>query len=269
MRKFCASHRRSSSNCAAEILVSLENRAFSRWHVPCVGFIRNQWTARVCRPVTLQQTNNPNTIGHSMKIRNLLTTCGIAAALMLSAGTMFAQNDNGGGNGGDNNGGGRRNRGGGGNFDPAQMQQRMMDRIQEQLGITNDTDWSAVQPLVQKVMDAQRDARRRRHGPAVRSQPRRQQQWRQQRRQSRRVSSASPARKRKRCKRRLMTTRPAAQIKDLLAKYKASQKAKQAKLEAAQADLAKRSDRQAGGAGDVARFARLKSQFAIEKLTFP
>ena len=30
---------------------------------------------------------------------------------------------------------------------------------------------------------------------------------------------------------------PAAQIKDLLAKYKASQKAKQAKLEAAQADL--------------------------------
>ena len=30
---------------------------------------------------------------------------------------------------------------------------------------------------------------------------------------------------------------PAAQIKDLLAKYKASQKTKQAKLEAAQADL--------------------------------
>ena len=26
-----------------------------------------------------------------------------------------------------------------------------------QLGFTNDTDWSAVQPLVQKVMDARRD----------------------------------------------------------------------------------------------------------------
>ena len=39
---------------------------------------------------------------------------------------------------------------GGGNFDPAQMQQMMMQRYQEQLGITNDTDWSAIQPLVQK-----------------------------------------------------------------------------------------------------------------------
>ena len=44
-----------------------------------------------------------------------------------------------------------------GNFDPAQIQQRMMDSIQDQLGFTNDTDWSAVQPLVQKVMDARRD----------------------------------------------------------------------------------------------------------------
>ncbi|HTV75679.1 MAG TPA: hypothetical protein VMD57_01685, partial [Candidatus Baltobacteraceae bacterium] len=92
-----------------------------------------------------------------MKIKNLLTVCGVAAALMLSAGSLLAQNDNGGGNGG--NGGGGGGRPGRGNFDPAQMQQRMLQRIQDQLGITNDTDWSAIQPLVQKVMDAQRDLR--------------------------------------------------------------------------------------------------------------
>ncbi len=83
-----------------------------------------------------------------MKINRLFTICGVAAALCLSAGTLLAQNDNGA------NGGGRRfNRG---NFDPAQFQQRMMDNIREDLGFTNDTDWNAVQPLVQKVMDARR-----------------------------------------------------------------------------------------------------------------
>jgi len=74
----------------------------------------------------------------------------IATALCLSAGGLLAQDDNGG------NGGGQ-GRPGRGNFDPAQFQQRMMDNIRDQLGFTNDTDWSAVQPLVQKVMDARRD----------------------------------------------------------------------------------------------------------------
>lgn len=75
-----------------------------------------------------------------MKVNQLLTICGLAAALMLSAGTVSAQNNNG-GNGG---------RPGRGNFDPAQFQQRMMDNIRDQLGFTNDTDWSAVQPLFKK-----------------------------------------------------------------------------------------------------------------------
>jgi hypothetical protein len=85
-----------------------------------------------------------------MKVNQLLTTCGIAAALMLSAGTVSAQNDNG-------SPSGRPGGSGRGNFDPAQFQQRMMDNIKEQLGYTNDTDWNAVQPLIQKVMDARRD----------------------------------------------------------------------------------------------------------------
>src|ERR1035441_10724876 len=80
-----------------------------------------------------------------MKMNQLLAICGVAAALFLGAGNVSAQNGGGGGGGG------------GGNFDPAQMQQRMMDNIKDQLGLTNDTDWNAIQPLVQKVMDARRD----------------------------------------------------------------------------------------------------------------
>ena len=41
-----------------------------------------------------------------------------------------------------------------GNFDPAQFRQRMMDRVKEQLEITDDGEWKAVEPLVQSVMDA-------------------------------------------------------------------------------------------------------------------
>jgi len=42
--------------------------------------------------------------------------------------------------------------GGGGNG--ANFQQMQMQRYQGALEITNDTDWSAIQPLVQKVIDA-------------------------------------------------------------------------------------------------------------------
>src|ERR1017187_10536094 len=77
-----------------------------------------------------------------MKMNQLLAIGGVAVALFLGVGSVSAQN-----------GGG----GGGGNFDPAQMQQRILDNAREQLGLTNDTDWNAIQPLVQKVMDARRD----------------------------------------------------------------------------------------------------------------
>jgi hypothetical protein len=89
-----------------------------------------------------------------MKQKNILTMCAMAAMLCLSSVTLMAQNDNGGGGGG--GGGGR----GGGNFDPAQFQQQMQQRqitnIRTQLGLTNDADWSAIQALVQKVLDDKR-----------------------------------------------------------------------------------------------------------------
>ncbi|MGH7973097.1 MAG: hypothetical protein ACREIC_30635 [Limisphaerales bacterium] len=40
-------------------------------------------------------------------------------------------------------------------MDPAQRQQMMMDGVKSELEITDDTEWSALQPLVKKVMDAQ------------------------------------------------------------------------------------------------------------------
>jgi TolA-binding protein len=46
----------------------------------------------------------------------------------------------------------------GGRPDPAQMRQRFMDRIKEQLG-ANDDEWKVLQPKIEKVFQAGRDAR--------------------------------------------------------------------------------------------------------------
>jgi hypothetical protein len=137
---------------------------------------------------------------------------------------------------GGNQGGGRRNRGQGGNFDPAQMQQRMMERVREQLNFTNDTEWSAIEPLVQKVMEAQRDARsggmarlfsRSRGGNNNDGVVGRGNFGQQANPDAEALQKA------------IDDNAPASQVKDLLAKYKVSQKARQTKLSAAQADLQK------------------------------
>jgi hypothetical protein len=166
-----------------------------------------------------------------MKLNRIIILCAVAATLAFSASSLLAQ-DNG------NQGGqrGQRSQGGpgGGNFDPAQMQQRMLERVQEQLGFTNDVEWDAVKPLVQKVMEARRDTMsgmgrgmfgggRNRGG----DQANRGGMFGQQSPEAEALQKA------------LDDNAPASQVKDLLAKYKASQKAKQAKLEAAQDDLKK------------------------------
>lgn len=43
-------------------------------------------------------------------------------------------------------------------FDPEQMRQRMAERMKEQLGV-NDEEWSAMQPLVEKVQRLQMQSR--------------------------------------------------------------------------------------------------------------
>jgi peptidoglycan hydrolase CwlO-like protein len=46
-----------------------------------------------------------------------------------------------------------------GNFDPAQARERYLTQLKEQLGAT-DEEWKALQPKVEKVLNAQRDNRR-------------------------------------------------------------------------------------------------------------
>jgi hypothetical protein len=174
-----------------------------------------------------------------MKLNRIITLCAMAATLAISASSLLAQDN--GNNNGDNNGGGqRRNRQGGGpggNFDPAQMQQRMLDRAQEQLGFTNDTEWDAVKPLVQKVMDARRDVGFGGMGRMFGGRNRGGQGGPGGGAAGGMFGQTGP--EQEALQKALDDNAPSAQIKDLLAKYKAAQKAKQAKLEAAQADLKK------------------------------
>ena len=180
-----------------------------------------------------------------MKVNQLLTICGVAAALILSAGIVSAQDDNGGppDAGGPPGGGGR---GGGGfrNMDPAQMaemQQRRMDRLQEELGFTNSTEWDVVKPLVQKVMDARRDVGfgggmgrmmgNRNRGGNTGDQA--------NTRHRGGMFGQQPSPEQEALQKAIDDNAPASQIKDLLAKCKKVQKDKQAKLEDAQADLKK------------------------------
>ena len=170
-----------------------------------------------------------------MKMNQLLTVCGIAAALCLSAGSVSAQNDNGGAGNPNRGAGGP---GGRGNFDPAQMQQRMMENIRGDLGFTNDTDWNAVQPLFQKVMDARRDVgfgggmgrmfrnRNSNNGDQAGA-------------NNRRNFGPQPSPDAEALQKAIDDNAPTAQIKAALAKYQTSQKAKQAKLVQAQETLRK------------------------------
>jgi hypothetical protein len=170
-----------------------------------------------------------------MKINKMIALCGIISALSLSAGTLSAQ-DNGDTNGA-NGGGGRRGGGQGrGNFDPAQFQQRMMDNVKERLGFTNETEWSAVQPLVQKVMDTRRDMGgfgggfRRGGGPGNQDNGG----------GNRRGGfGGEPSPEAEALQKAIDANAPTSQIKSALEKYRSSQKDKEAKFEQAQANLRK------------------------------
>jgi hypothetical protein len=181
---------------------------------------------------------------HYMKLNRIITMCAVAVALALSIGDAFAQNNGGGNGGGANggNGGGRRNRGGnGGNFDPAQMQQRRLDNIRQQLDFTNDTDWAAVQPLFQKVLEAQQAARQGggRGGFAGGRRGGNNAQNGNTNANNGGNSGNGPSPEALALQQAIDNDAPADQLKSLLAKYNASEKAKLAALAAAQADLRK------------------------------
>ncbi len=168
-----------------------------------------------------------------MKLNRMLAICGMAA-LCLSAATLMAQNDTGGGGGQGRQG---RGPGGGGNFDPAQRQQMMMDNIKEQLGFTNDTDWNAVQPLVQKVTDARREIGF--GGGGMFRRGGRNNNNGNQGGGGRPNFGGTPNPDAEVLQKAIDSNAPSAQIKAALEKYRLSQKDKETKLAKAQDDLRK------------------------------
>lgn len=83
-----------------------------------------------------EKTNNKKYMKRSML---LLCGVGVVFALAMGMSDCLAQG----------RGGAPRDRG---DFDPGQFRTRMMERYQEVLGI-NDTEWKAVEPLIQAVME--------------------------------------------------------------------------------------------------------------------
>jgi hypothetical protein len=88
-----------------------------------------------------------------MSKTNRLAAVGALVLLLAGLNAVNAQNNNNNNNPG--NGGQRGNRRQrSGNFDPAQFQQRIADRYRERLEITDDAEWKAIQPRIQKVLEA-------------------------------------------------------------------------------------------------------------------
>jgi hypothetical protein len=172
------------------------------------------------------QDNNQNRITtETMKMNRWLLLAATAAGLCLATTQSFAQNDQA------NQGPPRR-----GNFDPAQMRERMMSRLKDQLEITDDGEWKAIEPLIEKVIDARGAAMsgmRGMFGP-----PRRQN-----------GDTADPAARRgmfgqtsaesDALQKAIDAKASNSELKAAIAKYAEYRKAKQAELEKAQADLLK------------------------------
>jgi Spy/CpxP family protein refolding chaperone len=163
-----------------------------------------------------------------MKLKQCLVMAGLAAAVGLTSSNALAQNNGG-------NGGGRQRRGGG-NFDPAQFQQRMMDGIRDQMGVTNDDEWNVIQQRVQKVFDARRDVG---FGGGMRM-------FRGRRGNNnddnnnggqRRGRFGNPSPEQEALQQAIDNNAPSDQVKAALDKYRAAKKTKEAALQKAQSDL--------------------------------
>jgi len=122
------------------------------------------------------------------------------------------------------------------------MQQFMMDRYKEMLEVTDDAEWKAMQPLVQKVMEGRRDTifggmgrgmfgRGPRGGDSAEPGD--------QGQQRRGGFGGAPSPEADALQKAINSKASKAELKAALDKYLASRKAKQAALEQAQADLRK------------------------------
>jgi hypothetical protein len=163
-----------------------------------------------------------------------LVAAGVAAVMSLGANPAAAQPDNA------PPGGGGRPGFGGGRFDPAQFQQRMLERTKEMLEVTDDAEWKAMQPLVQKVMDLRRESFAGigrgffGRGPRGGDNPSGGDQG-----QRRGGMFGTPSPEAEALQKAIDSKASKAEMKAALDKYVASRKTKQAALEQAQADLRK------------------------------
>jgi Spy/CpxP family protein refolding chaperone len=81
-----------------------------------------------------------------------LHSVSLAAAIFAASTAAFAQDNRGDSRrrGGDTNGGDR------GNFNPQEMQARMLSGLRERMGVTNDDEWTVISDRLTKVMELRR-----------------------------------------------------------------------------------------------------------------
>jgi hypothetical protein len=125
-----------------------EIRGIGAWHINCTSLD----ISMRCREARHWNSTTQNCSEPSyMKIaKQMLMLAGVALLTCVTAGTSLAQQDN--------------NNRGRGNFDPAQFRQNRMDDLRDQMEVKDDTEWKAIQPLIEKVFDAQQAVFRDRIG---------------------------------------------------------------------------------------------------------
>jgi hypothetical protein len=129
--------------------------------------------------------------------------------------------------------------------DPAQFRQDFLDRAHEQLEVTNNEEWKAIEPLVSKVMDAQRDVMGMRMGGMMGGRGGRRgggdgnntNGGTDQQRPRRPNFFGEPSAAVTALRKAIDDKVPAAELKAKLAAVRAETKDKEAKLEAAQEEL--------------------------------
>jgi hypothetical protein len=168
--------------------------------------------------------------GHSMTRTRLFIIAGALTFICWSVATgVLAQNAP--GPGGQRQG--RRQRGG--NVDPAQFPQRLTERYRERLEITDDSEWKALQPRIQKVVEARMALEAGRRGALDRG----------NRPAAERTSSDPPERRAaapvdpgaEALQKAIDNKASVAELKAAAARYLASRNVLQADLEKAQEDL--------------------------------
>ncbi len=170
------------------------------------------------------------------RLNQFLLACSVALMLCTTTSSLMAQDTQGGRRQRQGNAqvGGRQRQG---NFDPAQFQQRMLERYKERLEITDDSEWQAIQPLIQKVMEARMaigSGARGMFGRGGRSGSDANQ---SDQAQGQRRAMVPPNSAAEQLQRAVDSKAPPAEVKAVLAKYQQYRKEKQADLEKAQTAL--------------------------------